>query len=68
MKPLFVLDASVSAGWIFKDQASDYSRRVLASLADCACLLREGLALASRDVKLISAIKKAGGSLYLADT
>ncbi len=38
MKPLFVLDASVSAGWLFKDQADEYSDSVLNVLRGGACI------------------------------
>lgn len=38
MKPSFVLDASVSAGWIFKDQSSDYCTGVLKALASSSCV------------------------------
>lgn len=38
MRPRFVLDASVNAGWIFADQADGYCGTVLASLAEGGCL------------------------------
>lgn len=38
MKRLFVLDASVSAGWIFKDQADEYGDGVLSALRSGSCI------------------------------
>ena len=38
MKPLFVLDASVSAGWIFQDQADAYCDGVLGALRTGSCI------------------------------
>jgi predicted nucleic acid-binding protein len=38
VKPLFVLDASVSAGWIFQDQADTYCDGILDALRAGACI------------------------------
>lgn len=39
MKPAFVLDASVSAGWIFSDQSDEYTARTLQALQAASCLV-----------------------------
>src|SRR5208282_300025 len=38
VKPLFVLDASVGAGWLFKDQADEYCDNVLSALRGGSCV------------------------------
>ena len=38
MKRLFVLDATVSAGWIFRDQADAYGDSVLSALRSGSCI------------------------------